>query len=367
MRCQVNGAPITLRANFLLMCAGYYSYESGYKPSFPGADNFQGDIIHPQEWPEELDYQGKRIVVIGSGATAVTLVPALAETAAHVVMLQRSPTYVVSQPGKDALAERLNRFLPAWLAYRLVRWKNIRYQQLVYQRTRKDPQGVKNHLIERVKQELGADYDVETHFTPRYGPWDERLCLVPDGDLFAAIREGRAEVVTDEIERFTSSGIYLKSGRELPADIIVTATGLNMEVQGGIAFTVDEEPVNFAQTFSYKGVMSSGVPNLVATFGYVNASWTLRSDLIARFSCRLLNHIRQRGYRQVVPKLRPEDQGMTPHPWIELFTPGYIKRSLHRLPKQGDHLPWRNVQDYEQDKKLLGREPLEDGVLQFGH
>ncbi|MCB0018553.1 MAG: NAD(P)/FAD-dependent oxidoreductase, partial [Anaerolineales bacterium] len=365
VRCQAAGEPAILRANFLLLCAGYYSYKSGYKPEFPGAATFQGQVVHPQEWPEDLDCRGKRIIVIGSGATAVTLVPALAKTAEHVVMLQRSPTYMAARPAEDKWARWLRYLLPPTWLYRLIRWKNIHFQQFVYRYSRAKPAQLKKRLLKKVREKLGPDFDVETHFSPSYNPWDERLCLVPDGDLFKAIKAGKAEVVTAEIERFTSDGIRLQSGAELAADIIVTATGLNLEVQGGIAFTVDAEPVDFARTFIYKGIMNSGVPNLINTFGYVNASWTLRADLIADYSCRLLNHMRQHGYRQATPRLRPEEVEMAPRPWSEEFTPGYIARSLDQLPKQGTHEPWLNVQEYELDKKLLIQEPLEDGVLQF--
>ncbi len=351
--------------NMLLMCSGYYRYSAGHCPQFAGESEFKGAVVHPQRWPETLDYVGKRVVIIGSGATAMTLVPALAKTAAKVTMLQRSPTYVVSLPAKDAIAGVLRRILPESLAYRLVRWKNILFQRYVYQQTRINPDKVKQKLLSMIRKQLGADYDVETHFTPRYAPWDQRLCLVPDGDLFQAIRSGKAEVVTDEIETFTHAGIRLKSGGQISADIIVTATGLELEWLGGARFSRDGTPIDFSTTFSYKGMMFSDVPNLVYTLGYINASWTLRSELVAEFACRVINQLSATGTQQCTPRLRPGEQGMTPHPMIGDFSPGYMQRALHLFPRQGDHDPWRNTQNYLLDRKIIREASLSDGVLTF--
>lgn len=359
------GETVTLTCSFVFMCSGYYSYRSGYTPKLPGRDRFQGTIVHPQEWPEDLDYAGKRVVVIGSGATAVTLVPAMARTAGHVTMLQRSPTYVVARPDTDAIANALRKVLPDDLAYRITRWKNTTLQQLIYRRTRTHPEKVKARLLKEVRKELGPHFDVEKHFTPTYNPWDERLCLVPNGDLFQAIRTGRASVVTDEIETFTERGIRLASGQELEADIIVTATGLQLVTLGEVDFVVDGQPVDFSQTWTYKGLAYSDVPNLASSFGYINASWTLRADLTCEYVCRLLNHLRDTGTDQCTPRLRPSDRDMPARPWITGFSPGYIERSIHLFPKQGDREPWLNPQDYRRDRKLLHREPVDDGVMQF--
>jgi monooxygenase len=352
---------------FLFICSGYYNYERGHTPEFEGIERFAGPIIHPQFWPKELDYTDKRVVVIGSGATAVTLVPAMAADAAHVTMLQRSPTYVVSAPEKDAIANRLRRLLPEKLAYSLTRFKNVHLQQFAYNQTRVRPEWVKKRLLARVRKQLGPDYDVDTHFTPSYNPWDERLCLVPNGDLFETIKSGDASVVTDRIDHFTESGIMLESGQELEADVIVTATGLELIVMGGARFEVDGKPIDFHDTYSYKGMMYSGVPNLVQTFGYVNASWTLRADLTSEYVCRLLNRMDEIGMQQCGAELREEDQGMETRPWIDGFTPNYMKRVMHLFPKQGDKVPWRNTQDYSLDKKTIRKAPLEDGALVFSH
>ncbi|HEX4181020.1 MAG TPA: NAD(P)/FAD-dependent oxidoreductase [Caulobacteraceae bacterium] len=359
------GETVRFTCNVLLMCQGYYSYRQGFSPDFEGADQFKGRIVHPQQWPEDLDHAGKTVVVIGSGATAVTLVPAMAETAGHVTMLQRSPTYVVSRPAEDRIANRLRAVLPSGWAYAVTRWKNTSLQQMMYHRIRAAPEKAKAMIIDRVRRALGPDYDVETHFTPRYNPWDQRLCLVPDADLFKAIRSGKAEVVTGQIERFTETGIKLRSGRELKADIIVTATGLNLVVLGDMTFSVDGAPVDFAKTWTYKGMMYSDVPNLVSTFGYINASWTLRADLTAEYACRLVNHLDAVGARQVTPRLREADRHMSARPWIENFSSGYMRRMMHLFPKQGDHDPWTNPQDYGRDKKMIRQGALEDGALIF--
>jgi cation diffusion facilitator CzcD-associated flavoprotein CzcO len=361
------GETIRFTCNFLLMCAGYYSYRRGHTPEFEDRERFTGTIIHPQEWPDDLDYAGKRVVVIGSGATAMTLVPAMAKDAGHIVMLQRSPTYVVSRPDRDVIANGLRAVLPETWAYAITRWKNVALQQFLYRRTRTHPEQVKQKLLDMVRKELGPDYDVDTHFTPRYNPWDQRLCLVPNSDLFEAIRSGKASIVTDRIERFTETGIALASGRQLDADIIVTATGLNLVVLGEMQFVVDGGPVDFAQTWTYKGMMYSGVPNLVCTFGYINASWTLRADLTAEYACRLINHMDDRGMRQVTPRLRETDRDMPGRPWIDAFSSGYMQRMMHRFPRQGDREPWINPQNYARDRKMIRRAPLEDGALVFSN
>jgi len=359
------GETVRFTCNFLLMCAGYYSYQQGHTPEFEGRERFRGTVVHPQQWPEDLDFRGKRVVVIGSGATAMTLVPAMAKDVGHIVMLQRSPTYVVSRPDRDMIANGLRAVLPERWAYSITRWKNVALQQFLYRRTRTHPAQVKQKLLDMVRKELGPDYDVDTHFTPRYNPWDQRLCLVPNSDLFEAIRSGKAEIVTDTIERFTESGIALASGTELDADIIVTATGLNLVVLGEMQFGVDGAAVDFAQTWTYKGMMYSDVPNLVCTFGYINASWTLRADLTAEYVCRLLNHMDKRGMRQVTPRLREMDRDMPARPWIDSFSSGYMQRMMHRFPKQGDHEPWINPQNYGRDRKMIRLGPLEDGALVF--
>lgn len=355
----------TIRCNMLLVCAGYYSYEQAYVPEFPGRDRFAGRIIEPQFWPEKLDYRGKRVVVIGSGATAVTIVPEMARDAEHVVMLQRSPTYVIAQPDEDIVANFLRKVLPEKAAYAITRWKNVTLQQFSFRLARKRPALAKRLLLKWVQKELGPGYDVEKHFTPTYNPWEQRLCLVPNGDLFESIRSGKASVVTDLIDTFTESGIRLQSGRELEADIIVTATGLKLVVLGGIEFEVDGQAVDFSNTLTYKGIMLEGLPNLVSTFGYINASWTLRADLIAGFACRLINFMDAHELRQCTPRVREEDQGMPRQPYIVGFSSGYLQRVMDELPKQGDRPPWLNPQNYKRDQRMLGRAALEDDALVF--
>ncbi|MEM7534807.1 MAG: NAD(P)/FAD-dependent oxidoreductase [Chloroflexota bacterium] len=360
------GETVQIQCNFLQMCSGYYSYKGGYTPEFEGRDDFAGTIIHPQKWPEDLDYGGKKIVVIGSGATAVTLVPAIADEAEHVVMLQRSPTYMVSMPDEDKMAGFLRRRLPAKMAHSLIRLRNTAFTGYFYNKTRRKPEKVKEDLIKGVRAQIeDPDYDIETHFTPRYYPWDQRLCLVPNGDLFQSINQGKASVVTDQIDRFTENGILLKSGEELEADIIVTATGLNMVVLGNIQFVVDGETVDFSQTYTYKGMMYSDVPNMIATFGYINASWTLRADLTSEYACRVLNHMDEKEARICVPRLREEDKNMDERPWIQDFSSGYMQRAMHLFPKQGDHEPWVNTQNYHRDKRMIRRAKIEDGALIF--
>jgi monooxygenase len=356
---------VSFTCGYLFMCSGYYSYKGGYTPEFPGRDDFKGQIIHPQAWPDDLDYAGKRVVVIGSGATAMTLVPAMAATAGHVTMVQRSPTYVVSRPDEDKIANNLRKVLPGQLAYDLTRRKNIAFQQMIYKQTRTNPDRVKTRLLDMVREELGPDYDVDTHFTPTYNPWDQRLCLVPNSDLFESIRNGQASVVTDQIDRFTERGLRLASGDEIEADIIITATGLQLVTLGEMDFTVDGEPVDFAKTWSYKGLAYSDVPNLASSFGYINASWTLRADLVCEYVCRLMNHMEETGTVVCTPRLRPSDRSMPERPWIDGFSAGYMQRVMHKFPRQGDREPWINPQNYTRDKKLFRKGPVEDGVMRF--
>jgi cation diffusion facilitator CzcD-associated flavoprotein CzcO len=362
---KATGASNTITCSFLFMCSGYYSYKKGHTPEFAGREKFKGLVIHPQEWPTDLDYAGKRVVVIGSGATAVTIVPSMADKAAHVTMLQRSPTYMVSRPDHDVLANRLRKVLPPKMAYNLTRFKNTWRQQLVYNKTRTDPNKVKQLLLGGIQLELGADYDITKHFTPNYNPWDQRLCLVPNGDFFKSMREGKASVVTDHITSFTETGIQLASGEHLDADIIITATGLELVTLGEMDFFVDGNQVDFAKTWTYKGFAYSDIPNLASTFGYINASWTLRSDLTAEYVCRLLNHMRKKGVAQCTPRLREQDRSMKERPWIDGFSSGYMQRMMHRMPRQGDHEPWINPQNYRRDKKMFKHSPIDDGVMQF--
>jgi cation diffusion facilitator CzcD-associated flavoprotein CzcO len=364
VQAEHDGRPVEMSCSFLFMCSGYYSYRKGHTPEFAGIDSYEGRVVHPQQWPDDLDVTGKRVLVIGSGATAMTVVPAVAATAAHVTMLQRSPTYVVSAPDRDAIANALRKVLPDKTAYAITRKKNIAMQQFFYRRTRTKPEKVKAKLLEMTSKQLGDDY-VREHFTPSYNPWDERLCLIPNGDLYEAIKRGAASVVTDHIDTFTSTGVRLVSGAEIEADIVVTATGLEVVTLGEATFRVDGEVVDFAETWTYKGCMYSGVPNLASVFGYINASWTLRADLIAANVCRLLNHLRSTGTEVCVPRLRPSDASMTPRPWITGFEPGYLRRVMHRMPKQGDRSPWINPQHYGRDRQLFLHDPVDDGVMRF--
>ena len=358
-----DGQLVTLTCNFLFSCAGYYRYSAGYTPKFPGAGRFQGKLVHPQAWPAELDYSGKRVVIIGSGATAVTLVPAMAKTAAHVTMLQRSPTYIISAPEQDTKANWLRARLPATWAYRLARWKNVGFMLYIYQLSQRYPAFVKAGILKKIQEELGPDFDIATHFTPRYNPWEQRLCLVPDADLFHSIRSGKASVVTDQIETFTEGGIRLQSGKELAADVIVTATGLVMQAFGGVELLVDGRKVETGDTLAYKGVMVSGVPNMASVFGYINASWTLKADLICAYVCRILNLMDRKGVRQVTPRSGDERAAAS---FIENFSSGYMQRALADWPKQGTHQPWRVYQNYIRDILTMKLAPVEDGVLVFG-
>ena len=350
--------------DFLFMCSGYYDYAAGYAPEFRGIERFPGPIVHPQKWPEDLEYAGKRVVVIGSGATAVTLVPAMARTAAHVTMLQRSPTYIVSLPGEDRIANWLRRRLPGGLAYAITRWKNVLLGMWFYRFCRRNPTRARALITRWLTNELGPGYDVATHFNPRYNPWEQRVCLVPDSDLFVAMRGGRASIVTDEIGTFTEKGLELRSGAELEADVIVTATGLNLLFLGGLEATVDGVRVDFTKTVNYKGMMFSDVPNLALAIGYTNASWTLKAELICRYVCRLLNHMTKTGMRQCTPRLR--DASFEPVPFLDL-TSGYVQRAIDHFPKQGSRTPWRLHQNYALDLLMLQRGTVDDGVMEFSN
>jgi monooxygenase len=348
--------------DFLFICSGYYSYVEGYTPIFPGGQRFTGQLVHPQKWPEDLAYADKHVIVVGSGATAVTLVPAMARTAAHVTMLQRSPTYVVARPEQDAMANFLRRHLPAMLAYNLVRWRNILFGIYFFGLCKRSPERVKKWILDRVKGALGPDYDVGTHFTPHYNPWDQRMCLVPDGDLFESIKAGKASIVTDQIDTFTENGIKLRSGKELKGDIIVTATGLNLVALGSIQITVDGRHIDPANTLNYKGTMYGGIPNLASTFGYTNASWTLKAELTCDYICRVLNHMQAKGYKVCVPQ--NDDPSVKPEPWLNLNS-GYILRAADKLPKQGSKTPWKLHQNYVKDVLSLKFGSLDDGVIRF--
>ena len=362
------GEAVLITATFLWMCQGYYRHEVGYTPEWPGMERFQGRIVHPQTWPEDLDYAGKNIVVIGSGATAATLIPAMANTAGHVTMLQRSPTFFRTGRNAIALADELRQLEIAeeWI-HEIVR-KKILYEQSVFtSRSFSEPETVKQELLSGVRAYLGEDYDIATHFTPGYRPWRQRIAFIPDGDLFQGVRSGKASVVTDEIESFTETGIALKSGKSLDADIIITATGFHLNVLGDIEFTIDDKKLVFADTVTYRGMMFTGVPNMAWVFGYFRASWTLRADMVADFVCRLLNHMHAKGAHQVTPTLRPEDKDMPLLPWIdpENFNPGYLMRGMHLLPKRGDKPEWQHTQDYWTEKNEFPAIDLDDALFVY--
>ncbi|ABI78803.1 conserved hypothetical protein [Hyphomonas neptunium ATCC 15444] len=356
------GAQEKTTCRFLFMCGGYYSYDKGYRPDFPGEEAFRGQIIHPQHWPEDLDYSGKKVVVIGSGATAMTLVPSMAEKAGHVTMLQRSPTYVVSRPAMDGFANFLRKVLPDQWAYNLIRWRNVAFQQFFFRQTRTNPAKARERLLGMVREELGPDYDVDKHFTPTYNPWEQRLCLVPDSDLFNSLKSGKASIETDHIERFTETGILLKSGKELPADIIVTATGLNLIFMNGVNVSLDGAKVDPGRLLNYKGVMLSNVPNLAVTFGYTNASWTLKADLTSEYVSRLINLMDEKGATSAMPYLAafPNET----EPFVD-FSSGYFQRVMDQFPRQHTEAPWKLNQNYFVDRKNLRDLPIEDGVMQF--
>ena len=352
---------VNFTCGFMYLCTGYYDYEGGYTPKFEGVERFSGEILHPQKWPSDLDYAGKRVVVIGSGATAVTLVPAMAAKAEHVTMLQRSPTYVVTIPGKDKIATTLRKYLPDRTAYRLTRWKNVALTMGFYGLARVMPDFFKHMVESGVRHQLGDNYDVK-HFTPSYNPWDQRLCLVPDADLFKSIRSGKASVVTDQIDSFTEKGVSLKSGRTLDADIIVTATGLTVRLMAGLQLVVDDKPIDLSKTVAYKGMMFSDIPNLASAFGYTNASWTLKCDLTAAYVCKLLNYMDDRGFAQCTP--RKTDPTMKEEPVLS-FSSGYVQRALPFLPRQGSKKPWRVHQNYAMDTMIMRYGTVNDGTMQF--
>ncbi|MGZ4443918.1 MAG: flavin-containing monooxygenase [Nocardioidaceae bacterium] len=355
------GEVVELTCGFLWACSGYYSYDAGYAPPFAGLDRFRGEVVHPQAWPEDLDYADKRVVVIGSGATAVTLVPAMAADAAHVTMLQRSPTYILSLPGVDEVASKLRAHLPSGAAYAVTRWKNILVQTAIYQLSRRRPELVRSLIRRATVAQLPEGYDVDRHFRPAYDPWDQRLCLVPDGDLFKAIRSGGVDVVTDHVEEFTETGIRLRSGTELAADVVITATGLNLLAFGGMRLAVDGKPVHLPDTMAYKGMMLSGVPNFAYVVGYTNASWTLKADLVSEYVCRLLAHMAGNGHQVCVPR---KDPTVGEEPFLD-FAAGYVQRSVHAFPKQGSRAPWRLRMNYLRDLVALRHGRLDDDALDF--
>jgi monooxygenase len=357
-----SGEPFELTCNFVYACTGYYDYAQGYTPEFPGTERFGGDIVHPQHWPEDYDYAGKRVIVIGSGATAVTLVPEMAKNAAHVTMLQRTPSYVVSIPGVDPIAHFLRKHVSPKIVWPVVRWKNVLLQAGFFRLARRRPQFVKKLLRQGAKRSLPQGFDVDTHFNPPYNPWDQRLCVVPNADLFESLSDGGASIVTDRIDTFTETGIKLASGKELEADLVVTATGLNLLAIGGMELTVDDEPVDLSQTVGYKGMMFSGVPNMAVALGYTNASWTLKCDLCSHYVCRLITYMDERGYSTAMP-LEP-DPSLPREPFID-FNSGYVVRAIHKFPKQGPHAPWRLYQNYPRDIRMLKRGPLEDEGIRF--
>jgi cation diffusion facilitator CzcD-associated flavoprotein CzcO len=362
------GETLNFTTRFLWMCQGYYNHNQGYTPQWPGMTRFKGRLVHPQTWPEDLDVTGKKVVVIGSGATAATLVPAIADKCAEVTMLQRSPTFFITGRNANALAETLRELdVDEEWVHEIVRRKILFDQQAFTKRTNSEPEVVKEELLKGVQAYLGKDYDIATHFTPRYRPWRQRIAFIPDGDLFQSIKAGKASVVTDEIETFTEQGITLKSGKTIDADVVVTATGFNLNVLGDIAFSIDDAPLNFSDTVTYRGMMFTGVPNMVWIFGYLRASWTLRVDLVADFVCGLLKHMEETGTTMVTPMLRPEDSDMPLLPWIdpEDFNPGYIMRGMHLLPKRGDKQEWQHNQDYWSDKDVFPAIDYDDPIFRY--
>jgi cation diffusion facilitator CzcD-associated flavoprotein CzcO len=358
-----SGETFELTCNILFSAAGYYDYAAGYTPQFEGRESFAGKIVHPQQWPEDLDYAGKRVVVIGSGATAVTLIPAMADKAAHVTMLQRSPSYIMALPAKDPIANGLRRLLPDRIAYRLTRRINIARQRFIYALSMRQPKLVRRLIRALTKLQLPAGYEIDTHFRPSYNPWEQRLCAVPDGDLFTAIRKGQASVVTDRIKRFTTRGILLESGAELEADVIVTATGLNLLAFGGTELTLDGQAVSLKDTVAYKSMMLSGVPNFAFAVGYTNSSWTLKVDLVCEHLCRMLAHMDAHGHTTVTPVLA--DEAIDRRPLLD-FQAGYVQRAMDKFPKQGSHGPWTVEMSYKTDRARLQHGPVEDSALRFG-
>lgn len=360
---------VCFTCNFLWMCQGYYRHEKGYTPEWDGMDDFRGPIVHPQTWPEDLDYNGKKVVVIGSGATAATLIPNMAEDCSHITMLQRSPTYFWTGENRNELADQLRELeVPEEWVHDIVRRSILKQAKDIQYFSQSNPEMIKEELFKVIREYLGDDFDM-SHFTPSYRPWQQRLAYVPDGDLFEGIKSGKVSIVTDHIDRFTENGILTKSGELLEADIIITATGFNLSVMGDIAFDVDGEPVDFGNTFAYRGLMNSGVPNMAFMFGYLRTSWTMRVDLVCDFVCRLLNHMDERGATSVTPTLRKQDTGMPQQPWLseQEFNPGYMQRSLHLMPKQGDSEPWRYNPDYYTEKDELPAVDLDEEALGYTH
>ncbi len=357
------GEVVSVTCRFLLMCSGYYDYAGGYTPDFPGVERFRGRVVHPQKWTDDVAYEGKRVVVIGSGATAVTLVPELAKKAAHVTMLQRSPTYIMALPAVDRIARTLDRVLPSKVAYDMARWKNVLLGMVFFNYARRYPAHAKKTIVGQVRKRLGPDFDVATHFTPRYGVWDQRLCLAPDGDFFTALQERRVDVVTDHIESFNETGIQLRSGKQLDADLVVTATGLKLMLLGDVQLTVDGARVDVGKTLNYRGTMLSDVPNLAIALGYTNASWTLKCDLVCEFVCRLLNHMQKNGYDKCVARVK--DRSASEEEPLLDFSSGYVQRSIALLPKQGKKAPWKLYQNYFLDLVGLRYGDLEDGVIEL--
>ncbi|MDP2228371.1 MAG: NAD(P)/FAD-dependent oxidoreductase [Moraxellaceae bacterium] len=357
------GETRTFTCNFLISCTGYYNYEAGYTPEFPGIKKYKGTVIHPQKWPEDLDYAGKKVVVIGSGATAVTLVPAMTDKAAHVTMLQRSPTYVATVPQVDVISQAMRRFLPEMAVYRMGRTRNVGIQMGVFNLAKSKPKVVRRLLLAQVRAQVGKDFDMK-HFTPNYNPWDERLCAVPNGDLFKVLRKGKASVVTDHIDTFTAKGIKLKSGEELEADIIITATGLDLQMMGGMQLSVDGQPFDITQTMNYKGVMFRDLPNLAMMFGYTNASWTLKSDISTEYVCRLIKHMDKNGLRQCTP--RNNDPTVVEESFVDMRS-GYIQRAAGKMPKQGNKAPWKVYMNYALDLATLRYKAVEDGNMVFSN
>ena len=359
---QENDSKVNMTCNFLFLCGGYFSYTKPHMPSFKNYEKFEGQIIHPQFWNEEVDYSNKKIIVIGSGATAITLVPSIAEKAEHVVMLQRSPSYVISRPSEDAINKFLRKFLPIKITYFLIRWKNILWQSYTFFLARKFPERIKKTIQDLLRVELGDDYDIEKHFSPSYKPWDQRMCLVPDSDLFKAIKKNKASVVTDQISQFISDGILLKSGEKISADIIVTATGIELNSLNDINVTLDNVKINAHERLTYKGMMLSGVPNFALSFGYVNASWTLRADLTCEYVCRLIKLMDKKGVDCCVPLDDKTAYGDSDP--ID-FTSGYVQRGLHLMPKQGNKAPWKNYQNYLKDIFAVRLFSIKDSNLNF--
>jgi cation diffusion facilitator CzcD-associated flavoprotein CzcO len=359
---EATGVITEFTANFLIACTGYYDYDGGHRPTFPGEDQFAGELVHPQHWPDELDYAGKKVVVIGSGATAVTLVPAMAADAEHVTMLQRSPTYIVALPAQDKISAVLQRFLPPSAVYQLGRLRNIALQRAFYSLARTFPRFVRDLVLKGADRALGGGTELR-HFTPKYDPWDQRLCVVPDGDLFQAIRDGKVSIVTDEVDTFTKTGVKLRSGVELDADVIITATGLTLQMLGGATLEIDGKPVPVNQLLTYKAVLLEELPNAALVFGYINASWTLKADLAARYVCRLLNHMDANGYTRVVAKAAPADRARDSI--LNALNSGYVRRGNDKLPRQGTRGPWKVTNNYLRDAAVLRFGAIDDGHLHF--